>query len=91
MLTFAPKFVLVLMLAVVALLLFPADSGSFTATHGPTTALRSLKFLRSLLRAFAAWTAVMSAVLPASRIGNRQCESESESLRSLTPAAQLRC
>ncbi|MGE5111883.1 MAG: hypothetical protein ACM3JB_13560 [Acidobacteriaceae bacterium] len=89
MLTFAPKFVLVLMLAVLALLLFPADSGSFTATHGPTTPLRSLKFLRSLLRAFAAWTAVVSAVLPSSRTSTQQ--SKCESLRSLTPSAQLRC
>jgi hypothetical protein len=55
MLSLAPKFVLVVVLATLALFLFPAASGSFTATHGPTTALRALTYLRNLLAVIAAW------------------------------------
>ncbi len=39
---------------VVALLLFPAAHGSFVATHGPVTALRSLQAATSILLALSA-------------------------------------
>jgi hypothetical protein len=60
MFTSAPKFALVLILTTLALFLFPAASGSFTATHGPTTALRAITRFRALLASIAAWTIMMA-------------------------------
>ncbi len=42
MASFARKFGWVLVLTVIMLFLFPLQFGSFTQTHGPTTALRAL-------------------------------------------------
>jgi hypothetical protein len=60
MFTSAPKFALVLMLTTLVLFLFPAASGSFTATPGPTTALRAATRFRALLASIAAWIVLMS-------------------------------
>lgn len=89
MLTFAPKFVIVLLLTTLVLFLFPADSGSFTATHGPTTALQSLKSLHNIFAAIAAWTAVLTTLLSAGR--RTEHEPESEFSRTVAPVAPLRC
>jgi hypothetical protein len=48
------EFTIPVSLFVLVLLLFPAAHGSFVATHGPVTALRSLQMAASILLALAA-------------------------------------
>ncbi len=50
---FARKFGWVLVLTVLTLFLFPLQFGSFTATHGPITALRALMALQLLMATIA--------------------------------------
>lgn len=89
MFTLSPKFVLLVMLATLALFLFPAPSGSFTATHGPTTALRAAARFRAVMAALAAWTALLAGrVVFSSSV--RQ-DLEAEVLTASYPASQLRC
>jgi len=40
-------------LGILLLFFFPASFGSFTSTHGPTTALRAMNAIRSLFAALA--------------------------------------
>lgn len=89
MFTFAPKFAVILMLTTLALFLFPAASGSFTATHGPTTALRAAARSRSLLTTIAAWVVLMSGiVLLPERI---EKQSEPKIVFVSSPVLSLRC
>ncbi len=48
----------VMIFAVLMLFLFPLHWGSFTQTHGPTTALRALMAAQNLLAAIALWASV---------------------------------
>lgn len=89
MFTLSPKFVLLLMLATLAVFLFPAASGSFTATHGPTTALRAAARFRAILAAIAAWTALLAGTVVVSR--NRRQDCEIKMLIASFPASPLRC
>ena len=66
-----PKFVLLLALATLALFLFPAASGSFTATHGPTTALRAAAYLRKLIAAIKIRLSLIAALLNLSDVAER--------------------
>jgi len=59
----APKFVLLLALATLALFLLPAANGSFTATHGPTTALRAAAYLRKLIAAIRSRLSLIASML----------------------------
>lgn len=74
----APKFVLLLALATLALFLFPAASGSFTATHGPTTALRAAAYLRKLIATIRIRWSLIAAMLTLSILAEQ---------RSFTPTA----
>ncbi|HEU5400594.1 MAG TPA: hypothetical protein VFU86_04505 [Terriglobales bacterium] len=89
MFTLSPKFVLLLMLATLALFLFPAPSGSFTATHGPTTALRAAARFRAVLAAIAAWTALLAGRIVIS--SNAREEGQAEVLTDSYTSSQLRC
>jgi hypothetical protein len=89
MFTRSPKFVLLLMLTTLALFLFPAASGSFTATHGPTTALRAAAILRAVLAAIAAWTALLAGKVVLS--SSIPPDFEAQVLTAYYPASQLRC
>ena len=51
--SFARKFGWVLVVTVLLLFLFPLQFGSFTQTHGPTTAMRALMAVQTLLMAIA--------------------------------------
>ena len=51
------------LLGITILFLFPLQGGSFTATHGPATALRA-KHLYSLLLLSMAWLAVRMSKFP---------------------------
>ncbi len=64
MISVAPRFVFLLVMAMLAVLVFPAATGSFTATHGPATALRAARFLRSLLAAIISWSSLLLAIAP---------------------------
>lgn len=88
MLTFAPKFAFIVMLTTLALFLFPATSGSFSSTHGPTTALRAITFLRKLLVSIAAWTALLTGCVWLALVLDQQIELLA---RSSTTALPLRC
>ncbi len=89
MVSFSPRFVLFLMLATLALFLFPAASGSFTATHGPTTALRAATFVRNLF----ATLAILIALVRQSLSSGQAIPGEPQSQAASTtfPIAQLRC
>ncbi|MDT8068685.1 MAG: hypothetical protein ROO76_11035 [Terriglobia bacterium] len=89
MFTLSPKFVLLLMLTTLALFLFPAPRGSFTSTHGPTTALRADARFRAVISALAAWTALLAGKVVLSSSGRQN--SEAEVLTASYPASQLRC
>jgi hypothetical protein len=90
MFAYNPKFVLLLLLTTLALFLFPAASGSFTATHGPTTALRAANFLRNLLAGMAGWAAFLAAIVRLDRgIGHRN--EFSEVVRYSLASSPLRC
>ena len=86
---FTPKFVLLLLLTTLALFLFPAARGSFTATHGPTTALRAANYLRNLLVGIAGWAALLAAMVHFAGGVGRQIKSESPRLSF--SALPLRC
>lgn len=82
MFTSAPKFALVLMLTTLALFLFPAASGSFTATHGPTTALRAVTRFRNLLARIAAGMVMMTGRVPVSDRAEANSEAVAASVGS---------
>lgn len=63
MLHFARQSGWVLMLTVLMLFLFPLSSGSFTATHGPTTAMRSLMAAQTLLATIALFVSVAFSLI----------------------------
>jgi hypothetical protein len=87
MFTFVPKFAVVLMLTTLLLFLFPADSGPFTATHGPTTALRAAARFRNLLAKIAARFATMVGVLLLPEV----IEKQSAPVSVAIPVLFLRC
>jgi hypothetical protein len=89
MFTLSPKFVLLLMLTTLALFLFPAASGSFTATHGPTTALRAAARFRAFLAALSMWTALLAGKVVFGSNVRQDCEAKV--LAASYPASQLRC
>lgn len=74
MFTFLPKLAFVVMLTTLLLFLFPAASGSFTATHGPTTALRAAARFRSLLATIAAWVVLMAGRILLPKLIERKSE-----------------
>lgn len=90
MFTLSPKFVLLLMLTTLALFLFPAPSGSFTATHGPTTALRAAARFRAVLAAIAGWIALLAGRIVL-RSNAREHGEMGVMMTALHTAAQLRC
>ena len=54
---------LLVIMAVAALFFFPAAHGSYSSTHGPITAVRSLRLRAVLFFAIAAAAAVLSAIV----------------------------
>ncbi len=89
MFTFTPKFALLLMLTTLALFLFPAASGSFTATHGPTTAFRAVSCCRRLLATIAAWAALVPGLVLQCRVN--VVAFESSAVPANSPNLSLRC
>lgn len=75
---------LVVLMAVAALFFFPAAHGSFSSTHGPITAVRSLRMRTLLMFAIAAAAAVLTALVRGLMVlGSCRCD--------LFPAALSAC
>jgi len=87
--SFARKLGWVLVVTVLMLFLFPLHFGSFTATHGPTAAMRALMAAQTLLAAIA-----LCATLAISLIALRQLSEEIAPVPiavSSSTCLQLRC
>ncbi len=65
---------LLAVMAVAALFFFPAAHGSYSSTHGPITAVRSLRLRAILFFVIAAAAAVLKAILHSLRSIARGCE-----------------
>ncbi len=61
---FARKFGWVLVLTVLLLFLFPLQFGSFTQTHGPTTALRAFAAAQAVFAAMAMTVTIAISMIP---------------------------
>ncbi len=89
MTSFARKFAWIFAITVVVLFLFPLSSGSFTATHGPTTALRAWARVAALYAAMLAYfSAAISLIVLRYLSGERVAVLPALSSNS---SSQLRC
>jgi hypothetical protein len=86
---FVRKFGWLLLLAVLLLFLFPLASGSFTQTHGPTTAFRAHMSVQIMLA-----TMALTASIALSLISLHQVSEVESPVQVDSPASssfQLRC
>lgn len=85
---YAQKLVWVLVLTVLLLFLFPLQWGSFTQTHGPTTALRALIAIQCL---FATMALLVSFAISVIALFLAQEEVFTAPETSSSTCIQLRC
>lgn len=91
-LRYAGSIALLALMAVAALFFFPLAHGSFSATHGPITALRASRFRAVLMFAMAAASAalmnIVSALIQVGRISDEHAPIGESIAFSFSP---LRC
>ncbi len=89
MAVFARKFGWVLVFTVLMLFLFPLQFGSFTQTHGPTTALRALTAAQALFATMAFSVSLTISLIVLRRLSRSEIFAPVSTSRS--SSFQLRC
>ncbi len=89
MASFARKFGWVLIITVIMLFLFPLQFGSFTQTHGPTTALRAMTAAQLLFATMALCTSLTITLIVVRRLSEAEIFAPASISRS--SSFQLRC